>query len=94
MSTEDVKGLNIVIHPRDTDQQPQGPGNILSQMGPVFSPEPEKRVLLGLGDSLYSPGRAVRLTMQAAVGNTVQVDIRGKRTAAQIVALPFYKREK
>ena len=30
----------------------------------------------------------------AAVGNTVQVDIRGKRTAAQIVALPFYKREK
>jgi len=30
----------------------------------------------------------------AVVGNTVQIDIRGKRTAAQIVALPFYKRKK
>jgi len=28
----------------------------------------------------------------AVAGKTVQVDIRGKRTAAQIVALPFYKR--
>ncbi len=30
----------------------------------------------------------------AMVGHTVQIDIRGRRTAAQIVALPFYKREK
>jgi len=30
----------------------------------------------------------------AVVGNTVQIDIRGKRAAAQIVALPFYKRKK
>lgn len=33
-------------------------------------------------------------TAQAVVGETVQIDIRGKRTAAQIVALPFYKRQK
>src|SRR3989449_1869490 len=30
----------------------------------------------------------------AVVGHTVQIDMRGRRTAAQIVALPFYKREK
>ncbi len=30
----------------------------------------------------------------AVIGKTVHVDIRGKRTAAQIVALPFYKRQK
>ena len=30
----------------------------------------------------------------AVLGNTVQIDIRGKRAAAQIVALPFYKRKK
>ena len=30
----------------------------------------------------------------AIVGNTVYIDIRGKRTAAQIIALPFYKRKK
>jgi aminomethyltransferase len=29
----------------------------------------------------------------ATVGRQVQVDIRGKRVAAQIVALPFYKRK-
>ncbi len=29
---------------------------------------------------------------QATVGNQIQVEIRGKRCAAQIVALPFYKR--
>jgi aminomethyltransferase len=28
----------------------------------------------------------------AVIGNAVQIDIRGKRIAAQIVALPFYKR--
>ncbi len=30
----------------------------------------------------------------SAIGHTIQVDIRGKRSAAQIVALPFYKRNK
>ncbi len=30
----------------------------------------------------------------AVVGNTVYIDIRGRRMAAQIVALPFYKRQK
>src|SRR5579884_2367748 len=30
----------------------------------------------------------------AVIGKPVQIDIRGKRTAAQIVALPFYKRKK
>ena len=30
----------------------------------------------------------------ANVGEAVQIDIRGRRTAAQIVALPFYKRKK
>jgi aminomethyltransferase len=30
----------------------------------------------------------------AAVGQAVQIDIRGKRTAAQIVALPFCKRKR
>jgi aminomethyltransferase len=33
-------------------------------------------------------------TSHAIVGKTVHIDIRGKRTAAQIVALPFYKRQK
>ncbi len=31
---------------------------------------------------------------QAMPGKTVQIDIRGRLTAAQIVALPFYKRTK
>lgn len=31
---------------------------------------------------------------QAVPGKPVQIDIRGRRTAAQIVALPFYKRSK
>ncbi len=33
-------------------------------------------------------------TVHAVIGNAVQIDIRGKRVAAQIVALPFYKRNK
>jgi len=32
-------------------------------------------------------------TSHAVVGNTVHIDIRGKSTAARIVALPFYKRK-
>jgi aminomethyltransferase len=31
--------------------------------------------------------------VHAVVGHPVQIDIRGRRTAAQIVALPFYKRK-
>jgi glycine cleavage system aminomethyltransferase T len=30
---------------------------------------------------------------QAQIGNQILVDIRGKRVAAQIAALPFYKRK-
>jgi aminomethyltransferase len=30
----------------------------------------------------------------ATIGQPVQIDIRGKRTAAQIIALPFYKRKR
>ena len=33
-------------------------------------------------------------TADAVVGQTVQIDIRGRRLTAQIVALPFYKRKK
>jgi aminomethyltransferase len=33
-------------------------------------------------------------TSHAVVGKILHIDIRGKRTAAQIVALPFYKRQK
>ncbi len=33
-------------------------------------------------------------TSHAVVGRPVQIDIRGRRTAAQIVALPFYQRKK
>lgn len=33
-------------------------------------------------------------TAHAVPGKTVQIDIRGRRTAAQVVALPFYKRSK
>ncbi len=33
-------------------------------------------------------------TAYAEVGKAVQIDIRGRRTAAKIVALPFYKRKK
>jgi len=34
------------------------------------------------------------VTAHAIVGHSVDIDIRGRRTAAQIVALPFYKRKK
>ncbi|HLH61482.1 MAG TPA: glycine cleavage system aminomethyltransferase GcvT [Ktedonobacteraceae bacterium] len=47
------------------------------------SPTLNKNIGMGYVDAAY-----------AAVGKPVQIDIRGKRTAAQIVALPFYKRKK
>ncbi len=34
------------------------------------------------------------VTGHAIIGHAVDIDIRGRRTAAQIVALPFYKRKK
>ena len=49
-----------------------------------------------------APGPTVRKNIamgyvdatHAVVGNNIQVDIRGKRVAAKIVTLPFYKRQK
>lgn len=38
-------------------------------------------------------GLALVETAQAVVGRTIEIEIRGKLTAAQIVAKPFYKRE-
>ena len=47
-------GLNIAIQPG---------ADILCQMGPVWTPS-DPPVTLHVGQSLYSPGRAFRLTMQ------------------------------
>jgi aminomethyltransferase len=43
----------------------------------------QKNIGMGYVDAAY-----------AVNGDTVQIDIRGKRVAAQIVTLPFYKRKK
>lgn len=47
------------------------------------SPTLNKNIGMGYVETAYS-----------APGQIVQIDIRGRRTAAQIVALPFYKRQK
>jgi hypothetical protein len=61
--TNDVaNGLNIVITPGD--------GDILCQMGPVWTPN-DPPVILGIGHCLYSPSRAFRLNMQQGDGNLV-----------------------
>jgi hypothetical protein len=60
MAIEDVNGLNIVIASED----------FLCQMGPVWTPN-NPPVKLGFGQSLYSPSRAFRLTMQEGDGNIV-----------------------
>ncbi len=39
-------------------------------------------------------GMGYVVAAHAVVGHRVDIDIRGRRTAAQIVALPFYKRQK
>ncbi len=60
------------------DDQPAG---VLTSGGP--GPGVHKNIGMGYVDVAYAnPGQAV------------QIDIRGKKTAAQIVALPFYKRQK
>lgn len=46
-------------------------------------PTVHKNIALGYVDAAH-----------ATVGSTLQVDIRGKRLAAQVVPLPFYKRQK
>ena len=49
----------------------------------------------GPGPSVHKNiGMGYVVTAHAIVGHPVDVEIRGKRTAAQIVALPFYKRKK
>lgn len=55
------------------------------QIGVLTSGAPGLTVQKNIGMGYVQPAFA-------SVGQTVQVDIRGKRLAAQIVALPFYKR--
>jgi aminomethyltransferase len=57
------------------------------QIGAITSGAPSPTLNKNIGMGYVEAQHAV-------VGNTVQIDIRGKRTAAQIVALPFYKRQK
>jgi aminomethyltransferase len=57
------------------------------QIGSLTSGAPSPALNKNIGIGYVEASHAV-------VGNTVQIDIRGKRTAAQIVALPFYKRKK
>lgn len=61
-----------------SDDKPIG---VLTSGAP--SPTLGKNIGMGYVDAQY-----------ATPGQPVQIDIRGKRTAAQIVALPFYKRQK
>jgi hypothetical protein len=71
---EMVYGLNIVITPRPIEGTENGTpayalqGDILGQMGPVA--QNAAPVPLRPGESLYSPGRAFRLTFQTD-GNVV-----------------------
>jgi hypothetical protein len=65
--TEQVFGLNITPNFRGSDYTQ--PGDILCQMGPVVSGAPP--ATLRPGESLYSPARSFRLTMQPADGNLV-----------------------
>jgi aminomethyltransferase len=55
------------------------------QIGALTSGAPSPTLNKNIGMGYVEAAHAV-------AGKTVQVDIRGKRTAAQIVALPFYKR--
>ena len=57
------------------------------QIGVVTSGAPSPTLSKNIGMGYVDASRAV-------VGKPVFIDIRGKRTAAQIVALPFYKRPK
>ena len=57
------------------------------QIGTLTSGAPGLTVHKNIGMGYVEAAHAV-------VGKPVQIDIRGKRVAAQIVALPFYKRKK
>ncbi len=57
------------------------------QIGIVTSGAPSPTLSKNIGMGYIDASRAI-------VGKPVYIDIRGKRTAAQIVALPFYKRSK
>ncbi|GAC1386081.1 MAG: glycine cleavage system aminomethyltransferase GcvT [Ktedonobacteraceae bacterium] len=57
------------------------------RVGILTSGAPGPTVRKNIGMGYVAPAHAV-------VGKTVQVDIRGRRIAAQIVTLPFYKRKK
>jgi aminomethyltransferase len=56
------------------------------QIGTLTSGAPGPTVQKNIGIGYVEPAEAL-------VGNRVFIDIRGKRVAAQIVALPFYKRK-
>ena len=56
-------------------------------IGVLTSGAPGPTVGKNIGMGYVEPAHAV-------VGQPVQIDIRGKRTAARIAALPFYKRQK
>lgn len=56
-------------------------------IGILTSGAPGPTVHKNIGMGYVDPAHAI-------VGKTVQIDIRGRRIAAQIVALPFYKRKK
>jgi aminomethyltransferase len=56
------------------------------QTGTLTSGAPSPTFNKNIGMGYVEPSHAV-------VGNTVHIDIRGKPTAARIVALPFYKRK-
>jgi aminomethyltransferase len=69
---------------------PRGGYNIYDneqQIGTITSGAPGLTVHKNIGMGYVEAAHAT-------VGNLVQIDIRGKRVAAQIVALPFYKRKK
>lgn len=57
------------------------------QIGVLTSGAPGPALNKNIGMGYVDPAHAV-------VGQPIQIDIRGRRTAAQIVALPFYKRKK
>ncbi len=57
------------------------------QVGVLTSGAPGPTVHKNIGMGYVTASHAV-------IGHPVQIDIRGKRIAAHIVALPFYKREK
>jgi aminomethyltransferase len=66
---------------REHSQVYQGETQIGEVSSGTFSPTLEQSIAM-----------AYLKTEAAAVGTTVDIDIRGKREAAEVVALPFYHR--